>query len=156
MKLAHISYLFLAATVPSMSEAAQVAFRWDVQTAMAGTLVAYIRNSQGAYFRLSCSAGAEPALPDLSFDPPKTYKVSSDEPIQVVVDGESASFNLSDEFESPEDRLHLAKLASTIAASKARTFDVELPRLQRKESFSLKGAREVLQEGNGTILDDCL
>lgn len=153
-----LACLFLGAAMAASTVQAQVAYRWFTASGMGGTLVAGIRNDKGSYFRLSCSAGAVDPEASLDYEP-KGIPIRKGDTIQVVVDGDAFQFDLGDlglaELSARTSRLELAKLVKKLTVSRSAAFEVETPRANAVEKFSLKDARKAIGLGRDSILSGC-
>lgn len=137
---------------------AKVEFRWFTANAMQGTIVAGVQNEKGSYFRIMCVSGTDPQKPVLQYEP-KDAKLAEAEAVQIVVGEEAFHFNLDRlglaELDARGNRLEFERLTNKLAGSREAAFQVEVPRLDVSERFSLKGGRKALGAPGKTIIASC-
>jgi hypothetical protein len=150
--------LSVLALILSGSTALAVDFRWTRGYGQ-GTLEGNIRNGNNSMFTIYCPAGSEDKTPGMFI----TVERIKPEPkesvtVQIIVDGKNYPFGLNGSwFEATgrQNQWSFRDLVQALAASKQKSFDVEFPKYNTKETFSLLDVRKVLGSGKKTIIREC-
>ena len=160
-----LRWLILLSILCSSTAWAELQYRWTEEFGM-GTLTASIRNDAGSAFSISCPSGKEDTSPIVEFESMR-FKLRARETIQVVVDGESFSFSVSnngnsfsrlryEKLSARGTRMDLFRFVKALIVSRSENFIVEIPKLGRSERFSLKDASKKLQNGSETLVNRCI
>ena len=141
------------------SPALAVDDRWTSGTGQ-GTVEASIRSRTGSTFRVFCGSGTTDrqmgiVLEGLATTVPKGRPLD----VQIIVDGKNFPFALTDGYglvSARSSRFDLEAMAKAMLASKATSFTIEYPSLDKSETFSLADVADALSDRGGTIVTPCL
>ncbi len=141
------------------SPALAIDYRWTSGTGQ-GTVEASIRNRTGSTFRVFCGSGTDDRqmgilLEGLATTAPKGRPLD----VQVVVDGKNFPFAVTDGYgvvSARSSRFDLEAMAKAMLASKATSFTIEYPSLDKSETFPLGDVADALSDRGGTIVTPCL
>jgi hypothetical protein len=142
-----------------LSSARAVDFRWTQGYAQ-GTVEAIIRNARGSSVNIYCPSGQPDHTPGMfvmisGMNPVPREQVTA----QIIVDGRNYPFDLDGQQFLAASRSgiqDLQALVSGLAASRARSFTVEVPKYGQVETFSLADAGRALGMGRTSMLKGCL
>lgn len=124
-----------------------------------GVEEALVRNSSGGQFHIDCPSGADDTAPGFFIESEKVNPKAKEKiDLSIVVDGKAHAFEI-DEIEfrarSAKDIRALEALVDALSVSRSKTFFVSWPKIDIKETFTLKNARKALKESGGIILEEC-